>query len=109
MPPEQRQRLLQHNEAMERLAPPQRQQIRNVMGELGHLREDRRGAVDRAFYATLRMPPQQRQAWLNSPQFRSQFSDEERATINHLLEVQPFAAQAGLPGFQPRVPGAPQY
>jgi len=102
MPAEQRQRVLERNEAMEKLAPPQRQQVRAAMGELGDLREDRRSAVSRTFYTLLRLPPDRRQAWLNSPQFRSQFSDRERETLNHLLAVQPFAAQAGLPGFTPR-------
>ncbi len=86
---------------MERLAPAQRKQVNNTMSELGSMREDRRAAVARAFHNTLSMPPQQRQAYLNSPQFRSQYSDNERETVNHLLQVQPAAAQAGFDWARP--------
>jgi hypothetical protein len=102
MPPEQRQKVIARTEAMESLPPAQRQQIRNAMAQLGSLPEDRRNAVSRAFHAAVAMPEQQRQAWLNSPQIRSQFNENERDTLGHLLAVQPVASQAGLPGFSPR-------
>ena len=108
MPPQQRQKEMQRTEAMERLAPPQRQQVRAAVAELGSLSEDRKNAVARAFHTAVEMPEQQRQNWLNSPQVRGQFNDNERATLNHLLSVQPVAAQAGLPGFSPRTT-QPQY
>ena len=102
MPPQQQQRVIARTEAMERLAPVQRQQIRGAAAQLGSLPPDRRRAVAGAFHSALDLPEGQRQAWLNSPQTRAQFNDQERGTLNNLLQVAPAAGQAGLPGFVPR-------
>jgi hypothetical protein len=107
MPPAQRQRLIDHTEAMERLTPAQRQQYRVTAAQLGSLPEDRGRAVVRAFHTAIEMPEPQRRAWMNSPQFRSQFNDRERETLNNLISIQPAAAQAGLREFAPR-PLVPQ-
>lgn len=89
MPPEQRQRLIDRNEAIERLSPPQRQQVRGAMQQLGQLPMDRRRMVARAFRDLRAVPPGQRQAMLNSDRFRGQFSDQERGTLQQLLNVAP--------------------
>jgi hypothetical protein len=102
MQPQQRQRLIDHQDEMERMTPPQRQQLKNTMAELGSLPEDRQHAVAHAFHQALAMPEGQRQAWMNSPQFRGQFNDNERGTINHLLTIQPAAAQAGFSWAKPQ-------
>ena len=104
MPPQQQQRVIARNEVMESLPPAQRQQIRGAMAQLGDLPEERRHAVGRTFQTLRTMPQPQQQAYLNSMQFRSQFNDQERATVVRLLNVAPIAA--GLPGFGPR-PGQP--
>ncbi len=102
LPPQQQQRVIARTEAMERLAPAQRQQIRGAAAQLGSLPPDRRQAVASAFHSALNLPEGQRQAWLNSPQTRAQFNDQERGTLDNLLQVAPAAGQAGLPGFTPR-------
>ncbi|GGG83586.1 DUF3106 domain-containing protein [Edaphobacter dinghuensis] len=89
MPPDQRRRMIEHNEAIERLSPPQRQQVRGAMQQLGALPMDRRRMVARAFRDLREMPPAQRQATLNSDRFRGQFSDQERGTLQQLLDVEP--------------------
>ena len=89
MSPEQRQRILSRTEAMEQLSPPQRQEVRGAMQQLGSLPDDRRHAVARTFRRLREVPPAQQQDTLNSPQFRSQFSDQERGTLNNLLKVAP--------------------
>ncbi len=96
MSPEERQRTMARTEWMERLAPQQRQQVRSAMAQLGSLREDRSYAVGRAFYSLKAMPPAERQAYLNSPQFRSQFNEQERGTLNNLLNVSPLLPPANL-------------
>ena len=90
MPPEQRRRLLEHMEAMERLTLPQRQQVRGAMQEYRDLPIDRRRMVARAFRDLREMPQPQRQVVLNSPQFRGQFTDQERNTLGSLLAVEPY-------------------
>jgi hypothetical protein len=102
MTPEQRQRTYARTEAMERLAPQQRQQVRNALTSLGDLPKDRRMYVAREFRAIRDMPPAERQAFLNSPAMRSQFSDQERQTLNGLLEVAPYLPPPAQPG--PAVP-----
>jgi len=90
MPLEQRRRLLDHMESMERLTLPQRQQVRGAMQEYRELPIDRRRMVARAFRDLREMPQPQRQMVLNSPGFRSQFSDQERNTLGSLLAVEPY-------------------
>lgn len=89
MPPERRNRAIERIEAMERLSPDQRQQVRGAMRQLGSLPPDRRRAVAVSFHALQQMPPGQRQQYLNSPQIRSQFSEEERNTLSNLVRVAP--------------------
>ncbi len=96
MSPEQRQRVTARTEWMERLAPQQRQQVRSAMAQLGSLPRDRSYAVGRAFRAVEAMPPAERQAYLNSPQFQGQFNDQERGTLNNLLIVSPLLPPANL-------------
>lgn len=93
MPPQQRNRILERNEAMEHLQPNQRQQVRGAMLQLGAIPEDRRRAVARAFRDLREMPEAQRQQFLNSPAYRAQYSDQERATLGNLMAVEPY-----LPG-----------
>jgi hypothetical protein len=102
MPQEQRRRLLDHMEAMERLTLPQRQQVRGAMQEYRDLPVDRRRMVARAFRDLREMPQPQRQVVLNSPQFRGQFTDQERNTLGSLLAVEPY-----IPLQRPNYPPPP--
>jgi hypothetical protein len=89
MPPQQRERMLRQGEAMERMSPQQRGDVRNAMGQLSLLPLERRRAVARSFRELRSMPVPERNALLNSPQFRQQFTDEERGTLGNLLAVGP--------------------
>jgi hypothetical protein len=106
MSPEQRQRVTDRTEAMERLSPDQRGQVRGALSALGALPQQRRMAVARVFRALRDMPDAQRQAYLNSPQMRTQFSDQERATLNNLFTVAPYLPPPAGP-VAPIVPAAP--
>ena len=98
MTPEQRQRTFARTEAMERLAPEQRKQVRDALTSLGNLPKDRRMYVAREFRAMRDMPPAERQAFLNSPVMRAQFSDQERQTLNGLFAVAPYLPPPAQPG-----------
>jgi hypothetical protein len=89
MPQAQRERTLQRGEALERMSPEQRTQVRGAMGQLGSLPQDRQQSVSRAFRQLRDMPVPERNALLNSPQYRQQFTDEERGTLGNLLAVSP--------------------
>jgi Protein of unknown function (DUF3106) len=90
MPPDQRSRLLARNEFMEHLTPDQRGQVRGAMQELATLPPASHRAVMRTFRVVRGMPPPQRLAYLNSPDIRSQFTPQERDTLQHLMAVEPY-------------------
>ncbi len=90
MPPQKRERTLQWMEALERLSPERRQRVRSTMQRLTQMPADRRRMMHRAFLDLSQLPPGQREEILNSPQFRTQFSDEEREILETLMSVQPY-------------------
>jgi hypothetical protein len=47
------------------------------------------------------MPPEQRQLTLNSPAFRAQFSDSERAMLSTILTVEPYTPHPPVPAPAP--------
>ncbi len=89
MPEQQRERVISRNEDMERMTPQQRGDVRGAMSQLSGLPQDRRRLVARSFRDLRNMPVQDRNALLNSPQYRQQFTDEERGTLGNLLAVSP--------------------
>jgi hypothetical protein len=89
MSPERRQRLLEHNEAIARLAPEQRQQFREAMDQYKALPPDRRHEVARAFRELRQTPESQRQGVMNSDRYRN-LSDQERNALSNLLSVEPY-------------------
>ncbi len=93
MPPDRRERTLQRMEALERLSPEQRQQVRQVMQRVTQMPQDRRRMMHKAFGNLTQLPPEQRQAILNSPQFKSQFSYQERQMLGTLMSVQPYSPE----------------
>lgn len=98
MNPQQRTRMLERNEALERMAPPQRQQYRNVVQSFASLPLDRRHMIARAVLDLRVMPPDQRRQVLDSPTSRAQFSDEERYMLSTLLTAEPYSpARAANP------------
>ncbi len=89
MPEPQREHVIARGEELEKMSPQQRGDVRNAMGQLSSLPQDRRRAVAKSFRDLRGMPVADRNALLNSPQYREQFSDEERGTLGNLLAVSP--------------------
>ena len=90
MPPQQRQRTLGRIENMERLSPDRRQQVRNSAQKLGGMDPARKQQVRGAFRVLRDMPPSERERVLNSPAYRSMYSDRERQILGNLLSVEPY-------------------
>jgi len=90
MNPQQRQRILDRNEALERLTPQQREQYGNASNALKSAPPERQRPMARAILDLTEMPPGQREQVIDSPAFRSQFSDSERSTIRTLLMGEPY-------------------
>ena len=90
MPPQQRDRIISRTEVMEHLTPEQRGQVRSTMEMLSSLPPASRHAVSRTFRTLRGMPPQQRLNFLNTPDIRSQFTEQERTTLTNLMAVEPY-------------------
>jgi hypothetical protein len=90
MPPQQRQRTLGRVENMERLSPERRQAVRGSAQELSNMDPARKQQVRGAFRTLRDIPPGQRQQVLNSPAYRSMYSDHERQVLSNLLSVEPY-------------------
>lgn len=90
MTPERRQQIIDRTEAMEKLTPDQRLQVRTTLSQVAALPPASRRAVQRTFRIVREMSPEQRQAYLNSPDIKSQFTDQERDTLQRLMTVEPF-------------------
>jgi hypothetical protein len=90
MPPDQRQRTINRNENFERLGPGQRQAFLGSAQELRNMDPARKQEVRGAFRVLRDMPPEQREHVLNSPAYRSMYSDHERQVLGNLLSVEPY-------------------
>ena len=88
MPPERRQRILEYNERMEHLSVNPRAEVRGSLQQLGSLPEDQRREVARSFRELRALPPNQRGAALNSPQYQY-MNPAQRNALNNLLRVEP--------------------
>jgi hypothetical protein len=106
MSPLQRQRAIARTEWMEQLPPERRLQVRAALSNLGALPEERRREVSRLFRSLRDLPDAQRNAYLNTQQVRSQFSDQERGVLNGLFAAQPYLPPA--PATPPPGPQAPR-
>jgi hypothetical protein len=89
MPAAQREKVVARTEAMERLSVPQRQQVRGAMQQLAAIPPDRRRVLSQTFRDIRDMPPNQRQAYMNSEWYRGEFNEQERSTLSNLIAVEP--------------------
>ena len=88
MTPLQRQRLLEHTEAMERLTLGQRSQVREAMQRLGSLPIDQRRQVMRSFRELRQLPPNQRMVVMMSMRY-SWMNTAQREALTRLIQVEP--------------------
>jgi hypothetical protein len=88
--PQDRQRLIGLNENMERLSPERRQAVRNSVQEYSTMNPARKDLVRGAYRVLRDMPPAQREHVLNSPAYRSMYSDHERQMLGNMLSVEPY-------------------
>ena len=70
--------------------PPQEQgRVRKSLQRLQQLPEDRKNTVGAELDRLSSMPPEQRTARMNSPEFKSQYSDSERQMMGDISQVLP--------------------
>jgi hypothetical protein len=93
MNPQQRARILDRNEALERLTPVQRQQWDGAVQQLHSLPQPRKALIARSILDLREMPPDQRDRVIDAPAFGAQFSPDERGLIRTLLTAEPYAGE----------------
>jgi hypothetical protein len=91
MDPQQRARILEHNEALEPLTAAQQKQWRVAVQDLSSIPAPRRHVLLHAIMDLRELPTEQRHQILNSPAFCAQFSDSERTIIGTILTAEPYS------------------
>lgn len=98
LPPQQQLRILRLMEAVEHMTPEQKQQWRQILGQIQRLPPVRRRAVGMAIRDLRAMPPAQREQIIDSPRFRSMFSDQEREMMRGATRLPLDPADGGEAG-----------
>ena len=70
--------MLNRMETWEHLTPQQKQEARQIFGQIRQLPPDRQRQVGTAIHDLRAMPPDQRERVINSDRFKNMFSDKER-------------------------------
>lgn len=87
LPPEQKGRILRRMETYEHLSPEQQQRVHELFRQYRGLPQDRRQELKRAFQQLEGMSPEERQKALNSPEYRNNFSDQERGLLRGMSTI----------------------
>ena len=74
-------------EIWEHLTPAQKQQALQIFGQMRALPPDRQRMVNTAIRDLRAMPPAQRENIIDSPRFRSMFSDQERDMMRGITRL----------------------
>jgi len=82
----------------EHLTPEQKQQARQIFGQMQQLPPDRRRLVHKAIDDLRAMPPQQRDQIIESDRFKGMFSDHERNVMREASRLPLAAADSGDAG-----------
>lgn len=104
LPPEQQQKILDRMATWEHFTPEQRQQARALFQRMHNLPEDRRHMLVTAYRHLRDMDPEQQQRVLDSAQFKSMFSDDERDILRGFVGL---GVGPGEHGPGPGGPGGP--
>jgi hypothetical protein len=90
MPEAQRERRLARAEALERLSPQDRQQVRESAQRWAAQPPERQAIMRGAFRDLRGVPEDQRLTVLNSARYKGVFTAEERGILAEMLRVEPY-------------------
>jgi Protein of unknown function (DUF3106) len=93
--PQQQERVLNRMETWEHLTQDQKHQARQLFQQFKQLPPDRRQAVNRAIRGMRGLTPEQRDQLIDSDQYKSMFSPQERGLLNGASRL-PLAPGDGL-------------
>jgi len=86
-PPEKKQQILNRMETFEHLTPAQQETARNLFQRYHSLPEDQRAKVSQAYRRLRGMPPEARNQLMNSEEFRSDYTDEQRDLLRGMTDL----------------------
>lgn len=89
MTPAQRQNVAARAEKLQALPPDEQKQVRQSMQAAKQLPDDRQTAIRQELAQVRKLNPQQREARMNSSDFKSKFSPAEQDMVRHMGEVLP--------------------
>jgi hypothetical protein len=95
LPPQQQTRMLNRMETWEHLTPEQKQQARQIYGQMRQLPPDRQRMVTTAVRELRSMPPDQRERIINSDRFKGVFTDQERDMMRGATRLPLAPAEGG--------------
>jgi hypothetical protein len=87
LPPQEQQRRLNRIETWEHLTPQQKTQARQLASQWQQLAPQRRQMMKTAIGDLRAMPPEQRERVLDSPRFKSMFSEQERGMLRDTTKL----------------------
>jgi phage-related protein len=87
LPPAQKERILQRMETFEHLPPEQQQRLREMFRDFRSLPTERRQDLNRAFQQLETMSPEERQKALDSPEYRNNYSEQERGLLRGMSTI----------------------
>ncbi len=69
------------------LSQSQKDEARNTYNQLKTMPQDRQQQVNQAYRRLRAMPPSARDQVLNSPEFQSRYSEQERNVIRNMTDI----------------------
>ncbi len=87
--------MLNRMETWEHLTPEQKQQARQIYNQMKQLPPNRQRQVTTAVRDLRAMPPDQRKQIIDSPRFKSMFSDQEREMMRGATRLPLAPAEGG--------------
>ncbi len=101
LPSDKRQRMLARMDAFEHLTPEQQQQARQIFAQVRQMPDERRQQFRKGMRQLADMPPEQRHAALDSPEFRNNYTDNERNLMRQVVQLNILSTQGGPDGPPP--------
>jgi hypothetical protein len=95
--PNQQQKILQRQEKWEHMTPQQHDQARSVFDRLQAMPEERRNSIRQQMHAFSGMTPEQQQNFMNSDQFKREFSPDERDVMQRWLSLRNSNTESASP------------
>ncbi|HLJ50264.1 MAG TPA: DUF3106 domain-containing protein [Bryobacteraceae bacterium] len=89
LPPEQKRQVQNQLERLRQLPPKKQEQVREAMRKFGDQPPDRKKAMRQELRGMESLSPSERQARLNSPDFKSKFNKDEQDMVKHMSEILP--------------------